>query len=358
MNVVSMHKLLMDEGKYPTEYFSQTANYILGLQEDDGAIPWEAGSIVDPWDHVEAAMGLSVAGELDAARRAFRWLKNLQRQDGSWWAAYKSGKAVDASRIETNFVAYIATGVWHHYLISKDKQFLSECWPMIEKAMTFVIAMQSPEGEIYWALDAKSGTSKDALITGCSSIYMSLKCAVNIANTLGRNCEHLLSARAGLGDALKHKPARFDRTWESKSRYSMDWFYPVLTGVYQGAEARDRLHARWEEFVEPELGCRCVADEPWITIAESCELTMALLAAGEPAKARVLFSWLHAFRLDDGSWWTGYVFTDKVLWPDERPTWTAGAVLLAADALTSHTAAAKLFTHHTADEPVNRRMEL
>jgi hypothetical protein len=32
------------------------------------------------------------------------------------------------------------------------------------------------------------------------------------------------------------------------------------------------------------------------------------------------------------------------LWPDEKPTWTAGAILLAADALTEHTAASRLFT--------------
>jgi len=33
-----------------------------------------------------------------------------------------------------------------------------------------------------------------------------------------------------------------------------------------------------------------------------------------------------------------------VLWPDEKPTWTAGAIMLAADALTAHTPAATLFT--------------
>lgn len=345
-----MHKLLMNDGKYPTEYFFQTANYILGLQESDGAIPWEAGSIVDPWDHVEAAMGLSVAGETCAAHHAFEWLKNLQHENGSWWAAYKSGKAVDASRVETNFVAYVATGVWHYYLVTQDKEFLADFWPMVKKAMAFVEGMQSPHGEIYWAMDTKTGINKDALITGCSSIYKSLECAVCIAKELGQEHDKLARMRLNLGKAIRSKPERFDRTWDSKSRYSMDWFYPVLTGIYSGSDAKKRLQVRWDEFVEPGLGCRCVADEPWVTIAESCELTMALLAAGEEAKAHALFSWLHEFRLDDGSWWTGYVFTDKVLWPDERPTWTAGAVLLAADALTSHTAAAQLFTRHAPDE--------
>ena len=32
------------------------------------------------------------------------------------------------------------------------------------------------------------------------------------------------------------------------------------------------------------------------------------------------------------------------MWPEEKPTWTAGAILLAADALTGHTAASRLLT--------------
>ena len=56
------------------------------------------------------------------------------------------------------------------------------------------------------------------------------------------------------------------------------------------------------------LGCRCVSDEPWVTIAESCELTIALIAAGDFSKASELFSWLHRWRLKDGSYWTGINF--------------------------------------------------
>ena len=81
-------------------------------------------------------------------------------------------------------------------------------------------------------------------MTGCSSIYKSLECAHNIAVTLGEPRLEWLEARARLGDALRNKPERFDRTWESKSRYSMDWFYPVLTGVLSPAESRKRLAAR------------------------------------------------------------------------------------------------------------------
>ena len=44
------------------EFYRDSINYILEVQEDDGSIPWEAGKKLDPWDHVEAAMGLSICG--------------------------------------------------------------------------------------------------------------------------------------------------------------------------------------------------------------------------------------------------------------------------------------------------------
>jgi hypothetical protein len=40
----------------------------------------------------------------------------------------------------------------------------------------------------------------------------------------------------------------------------------------------------------------------------------------------------------------GYQHIEDIMWPNEQPTWTAGAVLLAADALTDYTGAARLFT--------------
>ena len=71
---------------------------------------------------------------------------------------------------------------------------------------------------------------------------------------------------------------------------------------------------------------------------------MACVAAGEGEKAQELFANIQHFQLDDGSWWTGYVFTDHVHWPDEKPTWTAAAILLAADALTGISLGANFFS--------------
>lgn len=333
------------------DYLIATANYIRRVQQADGAIPWFAGGILDPWDHVEAAMGLAVAGHLDEAAAAYTWLARHQRADGAWYAAYRDGRVLDDTRAETNFVAYVATGVWHQYLINGDRQWLSAQWPMVRAAMAFVVGLQAVTGEIYWALDSRTGINKDALITGCSSIYKSLECAALIAAEVGDDAAPWLAARGALGRALRQRPDRFDRTWESKARFAMDWFYPIMTGVVTGAAARARLAGRWREFVEPGLGCRCVADQAWVTIAETCELAMACIAAGARQRGRALLDDVRRFQAEDGSWWTGYAMTDQVLWPDERPTWTAGSVLLAADALLDITPASRLFTQTALAEP-------
>jgi hypothetical protein len=339
-----MSGLYLSRGLFPAEFLRPTVEFILDCQLDSGLIPWFEGGHADPWDHVEAAMGLSIGGELAAAGRAYQWLAECQLPDGSWWAAYRGNEIDNRERRESNFVAYVATGVWHHYLISGDRAFLEALWPTVQRALDFVLGLQTEHGDIHWAVDGDGLAREDALVTGCSSIYKSLECGHNIALTLGLDGGRYLSARKRLGQALVQRPERFDRTWESKSRYSMDWFYPVMTGVLGRTEGRARLAARWSEFVEPGLGCRCVVEEPWVTVAETCELVMALLAAGDHARAVELYSWLHQWRNHDGSYWTGYQMVEDLLWPNERPTWTAGAILMAADALTEHTPAARLFS--------------
>jgi len=336
--------LYISRGLFPEEFLRPTVEFILGVQQPSGEIPWFESGYTDPWDHIEAAMGLTIGGEHAAAKLAYEWLASVQLDDGSWWASYRGEEIDNSKRRETNFVAYIATGVWHHFLITEDRDFLEALWPAVDRAIEFVLSLQTEHGEIHWAVDGDGQPKRDALVTGCSSIFKSLECAHNIAVSLGEDRSHWMRSRTNLGRALRHKPERFDRTWESKTRYSMDWFYPVLAGVLPEAEGRARLAARWNEFVEPGLGCRCVSDEPWATVAESCELVMALLAAGDHARAVEVYSWLHQWRARDGSYWTGYQWVEDLLWPDEKPTWTAGAILLAADALTEHTAASGLFT--------------
>ena len=77
-----------------------------------------------------------------------------------------------------------------------------------------------------------------------------------------------------------------------------------------------------------------------------CGVIMACASAGERERGLQLYKDLQRFQVEDGSWWTGYVFKDDVHWPDERPSWTAAAIMMAADALFELTPAHHIFKHH------------
>jgi hypothetical protein len=131
----------------------------------------------------------------------------------------------------------------------------------------------------------------------------------------------------------------------TKSRFSMDWFYPILTGALVGDDARKRIDSYWKKFVVEGQGVRCVYDEPWVTIAETCELVLALVAMGNEDLARIVFSWISTKRFDDDTYWCGFTFPNMVIWPEDKITWTNAVVLMALDALYHLTPASQMFNH-------------
>ena len=95
-------------------------------------------------------------------------------------------------------------------------------------------------------------------------------------------------------------------------------------------------------------GIRCVSDRPWITAAETCKCTIAHLAVGDQDTALQLFSWAQRLRTDGDRYWTGIVVPEEVNFPGgEQSTYTAAAVILAADALGGASATSGLFTDHS-----------
>jgi hypothetical protein len=317
------------------------AGLIANSQRKSGEIPWCEGKKTDPWDHVEAAMGLSIGGYLSEARRAFHWMAQNQNSDGSWYTSYRQSVPEDKTR-DTNLTAYIAVGVFHYYLISGDFTFLKDMWQTVYSAIGFVHNLQTPHGDIYWAISPEGHVDPMALLTGCSSICMSIKCALAMAKQLGYSMEEWENALQKLEHAIVHKPHRFNMT---KSRYAMDWFYPVLCGALTGGEARKRIDKYWKKFVIEGQGVRCVYDAPWVTIAETSELSLALAAMGNFSLAEIVFNWICDKRFNDGSYWCGFTFPDMICWPEDKITWTNGVALMAADAMYGLTSASQLFSH-------------
>ena len=317
------------------------AALIVNTQRESGEIPWCEGKKTDPWDHIESAMGLSIGGYFAEARRAFDWMVKEQLPDGSWYATYRNGVPEDKTR-DANMSSYISVGVLHYYLITKDRFYLKKMWNTVDQAIAFALSLQSPGGEIYWAISPEGKTDPMALLTGSSSIYMSIKCALAIARQLGYSKPEWEEGLAKLGNAIRYKQYHFNMT---KSRFSMYWFYPILSGALTGEQAKKRIDQYWKKYVVEGHGAKCVNDEPWITIAETAELSLALSAMGNLTLAEIVFSWISDKKFDDGSFWCGYTVPDITLWPDDKLTWTNAAVLMAADAIYDLTPAGGLFSH-------------
>ena len=272
------------------------------------------------------------------ARAAFDWCRTTQRPDGSWPIQLRNGVVEDANS-DSNFCAYIATGVWHHVLITGDRRFAETMWPVVTKAIDFVLDLQQAErrdllGQKPFGPRARSPAD--------------------------RMRQHLPQhpVRAGAGGLLRRPAARMGgrrRTAGPRDRAPPRGVRdPRTVGRWSGttrcSAARcaarrrgQRIDERWDDFVVPGLGIRCVDDRPWVTGAETCELVMALDAIGDSARAHEQFAAMHHLREEDGSYWTGLVFADGKRWPEERTTWTGAAMILAADALSSTTAASGIF---------------
>jgi len=315
-----------------------TGAAIAAAQHESGAIPWFPEGPTDPWDHVQAAMGLTVAGFTDEAERAYEWLRLAQRVDGTWGSRYV-GDWVSDPTTDANYCAYVATGVLHHWQVTGDNDFLLRMWPTVHDAVEAVLTMQRLDGTVPWARSADGRLAAESLVTGNASIHLSLRCAVALAESLGCSPVAWEAAAGRLRHALDEHPEHFT----PKDRHAMDWYYPVLGGALPRRIARQQIDARWADFVVDGLGIRCVRDRPWVTGAETCELVLALDVVGRRELARALLGAMQHLRDPDGSYWTGLVYADGLRWPVEVSTWTAATVLLAADALSRTTAANGLF---------------
>jgi hypothetical protein len=320
---------------------ASVAQVIADLQEKSGDIPWHCDGKTDPWDLVESAMGLNVGGLFRESNAAFQWLKINQNSEGSWYSSYINGHPENRT-CETHMSSYIATGLFHTWLTNKDSAFLEDMWMTMEKGVDFAISFQTPGGEIYWAKSPEGVVDPMSLLSGSSSIFMSLKCAIAICAILGKRKKSWEIAFKKLGASIRENLHNYN---VSKARYSMYWFYPILSGAIQGENAKHRIEKYWSKYMIEGQGARCVSDEPWVTIAETSELVLALNSMGNVELANIVFSWIRERVYEDNTFWCGYTYPDMVIWPEEKISWTNAVVLMAADALFNLTPASRLFNH-------------
>jgi hypothetical protein len=306
-----------------------TAMSIARTQESSGAFAWDDGH-VDVWNHIECAMALAAAGHYVEAASAYRWAIKSQSDDGTWAFSFRQDSPSDRS-VDVSQCAYFATGVWHWWLVTGDLKTTREFWPAARRGLMFALEMAASDGHLHWSRRADGEKDPGHLVSGSSSVFLSLRCGLALSRMLGEGDQPQWRRCLGrLAHAFSAHPERF----LDKSEMAMDWYYPVLTGVVRGQAAAARIDTGWDSFVEDEFGVRCSRSRPWVTAAETSELALTLAVIGRRSKAAELLRKLRFLRTEVGAYHMGADISGGIrLWPDERPNWTASAVILAADAL-------------------------
>ncbi|HWD24833.1 MAG TPA: hypothetical protein VG368_05175, partial [Acidimicrobiales bacterium] len=303
-----------------------TAAWIASVQRGDGLIPWTTMGTADPWNHVESAMALDVAGRHLEARRAYEYLLGRQRPDGAFAADLN---APDGGRVDTNTVAYLAVGLFHHLISTGDDHFARAAFPSLDDAISYVLRHQLPGGAIAWNIDPGPDVARRALVAGSSSIAMSLRAGARFAACVGSPVEKWAAAAATVAAAVVNRTSEFF----DNAVFAMDWYYPVLSGALRGEQALEHLDVDACNFVTP-FGVRCRSDARWVTTAETAETAIAYAIAGDRASATRLLATLGDKRRPSGAYLTGLVYPERSEFPiGEETTYSAAAVVLAADLL-------------------------
>ncbi len=325
------------------EIFKINGAYIKSIQYKSGAIPSNEDGTHDPWDHIESIMGLNIYKDIEASKSAFNWLTHHQNSDGSWYAKYYKTDAIEKNK-PTHFSPYIAVAALHFFRIFKDINFLQSIWSSIELAVNFSVELQQDNGTIPWSINNNSQIENDYLLTGCSSILKSIECSIALSKILNKteNIEKWKKAHLLLSNAIQEPDGKFDLIKDRK-RFSMDWYYPILSGCLKQDEKSYYINKIFKDFYLDGIGIKCVIEEPWVTVAETSEFILALMCAGYDDEAkRLLFDVLNISD-EEGIPFMGWQYEQNIFWPEEKPSWTAAALMLSADCVFDYSDASDLF---------------
>ena len=327
------NKILKEEQILKESFFKNIAKFIKSIQLESGAIPSNDDGSHDPWDHIESIMGLNFANEYESSKLAFNWLIKNQNQDGSWFSKYMDDIPIEKNK-PTHFAPYISVAALHFYKIFLDKEYLEYLWPSIESAINFSIKLQIQNGTIPWSVDKNKKIEEDFLLTGSSSILKSIECGIAISKIIKstKNLEDWNHSYELLSKAIKNPSGKFDLLKDRK-RFSMDWYYPILSGCLNDNQKFFYVDKVFKDFYIKEMGIKCVIEEPWVTVAETCEFIICLMISGRDEDAKKLLKDVINISDINGVPYMGWQYEENIFWPLERPSWTCAALIIAADSV-------------------------
>ena len=257
--------------------------------------------------------------------------------DGSWPMKTVGGVVEDASG-ETNMAAYVAVGVWHHWLVRRDGRSSTRMWPVVRRALDFVVR-------------AAAAVRRHRLVAGVDGGRPGARQPRGPARRLVEHPPR--AARRGHAGRAPRRPAarvgagrRPPRPRAARAPRPVPGQVDVLDGlVLPGARRRRPRRRRAARCSQPLGRLRGARARGALRRHRPVGHRRRDLRAGAGAR-RARRPRARAARCsptrstcgnDDGGYWTGYVYPDDVHWPAEHTTFTTAAVLLAHDALAEAT---------------------
>jgi glucoamylase len=85
------------------------------------------------------------AGYTDIGRKFYEWAMKAQDADGSWdHRHYMNGELAPAWGYQADEPASILWGMWQHFLITKDAEFLAQCWDSMRRGADHLLSTIDP----------------------------------------------------------------------------------------------------------------------------------------------------------------------------------------------------------------------
>ena len=333
MNWVDLHDRLLP-----------AKNWIVQNQLLDGSIPWDEKGKCDAWDHSECLISLAIYKEWEAFDKGVDWFFSNLNSQGLIYSEFNNQQPT-LLNYQSHHAPYIALPLLQRYLIDKNLDHLNKYLPQLNTIFSSLLDFMDTDGMYYWSKD-DNGYADNSLITASMSIAISVQAYTSIIEILD-----LANEKSDYDTDLKSKSLKdlktlldksfwsnseiqwdkFDRDGVDRSRFSMDFYYPYLAGIKNN---KSEFLKSLESFYVKGLGVKCVKEEPWVTVAESCECVIAALAHENIQIAEDIFNDIQQFQDSEGIFPTGYQYDLKIFWPEEKSTWTNAAVIIAAHALT------------------------
>jgi len=296
--------------------FEPSKNWIISNQSSNGAIFWDEKGKCDPWDHCECLIALAIYEEWEHFWKGVNWFFDNLNKDGLIYAEFQDEEP-SKLHFESHHAPYIIIPLTQASLIDQEQDYkkilTNEQLLKLENIFEALNDFKDEDGYFYWAKDS-NGYSDNSLITASMSIFLSL--AAKDKSFPKFNI-----------DIWQEK---FNRDGVDRSRFSMDFYYPFLAGIKNN---KKEFLVLLNNYYVKGLGVKCVAEEPWVTIAESCECVISALIHDNDNIAKKIFRDIQQFQNKDGIFPTGYQYDMEILWPEENSTWTNAAVIIAAHAL-------------------------